>query len=454
MSLVPGARLGSFEILSPLGAGGMGEVYRARDVRLQRDVAIKVLQFDDAVAPDARRLLREARAAARLNHPAICTVHEIGEDDGVAYIAMELVEGQSLSAMLAERSLSADGVVRLGLARDLAAGVAHAHERGVVHGDLKPANVMVTPEGRVKILDFGLARAVVPDAATASLASFMKPGTLAGTIAYMAPEQLRGAPANTRSDVWALGMILAEMAAGAPDIPPATRGVIARAVDPDPARRYGTADELCAALEAIRAGVAPSEVSPSGPSHRSWLAVAALLGVGAIAVGLNVGGARDRLAGHAPAAAPIKLAVLPFANLTGDSEQEFFSDGLTQEMITRLGRLHPQGLSVIARTSSMRYKKSTAPIEQIGRELGVDYVLEGSARREGSRVRISATLIQVRGQTPRWSDSFERELSGILALQSEVARGVTGSLALTLLPAEQAGLSTRKPSIPKRMKRI
>jgi TolB-like protein/Tfp pilus assembly protein PilF len=261
---------------------------------------------------------------------------------------------------------------------------------------------------------------------------------------------LRGAPADARSDVWALGTILAELSAGMVDASPAFHDVIGRAVDPDPARRYSDAGEVRAALDAIQAGTRPVPLDRRESStHRRWIAVpAVLVGIGAIVVGLDVGGIRHRLAGRAAAAAPIKLAVLPFENLTGDPDQEYFSDGLTVETIARLGRLHPQRLTVTARTSSMRYKKRDTPIDQIGRELGVDYIMEGSVRREGRRVRISTILIQVRDQAQRWSDSFERDLSGILALQSEVARGVTGSLALTLLPAEQARLANTKEVNP------
>jgi TolB-like protein/tetratricopeptide (TPR) repeat protein len=232
--------------------------------------------------------------------------------------------------------------------------------------------------------------------------------------------------------------------------PVALRSVIERCLEKGPERRYEHAREVRVALEAIQAGtVSPLVAGRYHLTRKQWLApAAALFGIVAVVVGFNVGGVRDRLVGSPPAAPPIKLAVLPFENLTGDPEQEYFSDGLTDEMITQLGRLHPQRLSVIARTSSMRYKKRDLPIDQIGRELGVEYVLEGSARREGSRVRISATLIQVRDQTQQWADSFDRELAGILTLQSDVARGVARSLALTLLPAEQMRLVSARPVNP------
>jgi TolB-like protein len=313
MPLSAGDRLGRYEILGPLGAGGMGEVYRARDPGLEREVALKVLPADTLTDEVARaRLLREARMAAKLNHPNVCTVHEVGESDGQVYIAMELVEGDSLADVLAGGPLPAERAVRLGT--QVADALAHAHERGVVHRDLKSGNVVVTPEGRAKVLDFGRVR----------------------------------------------------------------RPLLGRAGQP-------------------RA---------------------------------------------------VRMAVLPFVNLTGDPEQEYLSDGITQEMITQLGRLHPEGLSVIARSSVMRYKGGDTPVDQIGRELDVEYVLEGSARREAGRVRITAELIQVRDQTQLWADSYEREIEGILAVQSEVALRVAGALALRLLPADQARLTSARTVDP------
>jgi len=471
--LKPGVTLGTYQVERQLGRGGMGVVFLARDTTLHRQVALKVLgsPTDDGTA--RVRLLREARNAAALNHPNICTVYEVGEADGCAFIAMEYVEGRPLSDRLAESALPLAEAVRYGI--EAADALAYAHDHGVVHRDFKAANAIVTETGRLKVVDFGLARrsdALMASATT--LASLVPAGAAAGTPYAMAPEQVRGEPADARTDLWALGILLYEMVTGtkpfhgttipelfssilrdapAPmpeTVPAEMRAVIERCLDKDPERRNQHAREVRVALEAIQAGtVSPWVAWRYHLTRKRWLApAAALFGIVAVVVGFNVGGARDRLVGSPPAAPPIKLAVLPFENLTGDPEQEYFSDGLTDEMITQLGRLHPQRLSVIARTSSMRYKNRDTPIDQIGRELGVEDVLEGSARREGSRVRINATLIQVRGQTQRWTNSFDRELAGILALQSDVARGVAGSLALTLLPAEQARLASTKPVNP------
>lgn len=434
MRLAVGSRLGPYQILGAVGAGGMGEVYTARDTRLDRQVAIKVLP-PAAVADDRARarLLREARLASHLNHPHVCTIYDVGEDHGVSYIAMELVEGQTLAACVAAGPLQAAEVLRFG--RQLAEALAHAHSRGVIHRDFKSANIVITPERRAKVLDFGLARRVtvataVPAMATMSTVSQTAPGVVAGTPAYMAPEQLQGATPDARSDIWALGVVLYEMAAGRRPfagqtlftlsaailheplpplpsvVPRAFAATIERCLAKAPAERYQQAADVQAALEAIEAGMAGERVESR---------------------------ARTRA---------VKLAVLPFANLSGDPEQEYLSDGLTQEMIAQLGRLHPGSLGVIARTSVMRYKKSAAPIDQIGRELGVDYVLEGSAQREGSLIRITTDLIEVCNQSLLWADSFEREFSGILKLQRDVAQNVARALALTLLPSEQARLAS------------
>jgi len=345
----------------------------------------------------------------------------------------------------------------------------------VVHRDFKAANTIVTANGRLKIVDFGLARrsdAEIADATT--VASVVRPGIIAGTPYAMAPEQVRGEPADARADVWALGVLLYEMASGTkpfaapttsevissilrdapaplPDrVPAALQAVIERCLERERDRRWQRASDVHAALTAIEAGArARRHTWPSGLTRRARLLLAsALLGVAAMAIVFGMPGTRQRILGQRFAPAPIRVAVLPFQNLTGDPEQEFFSDGLTEEMITQLGRLQPQRLSVIARTSSMRYKRSAPPIDQIGRELGVDYVLEGSMRREGARVRISSTLVRVRDQTQQWSDSFEREVASILSLENDVARGVAGSLALTLLPGEQARLSSARSVNP------
>jgi serine/threonine-protein kinase len=470
MPLAPGQGFGAFEIVSRLGAGGMGEVWRARDERLERDVALKVLPAA-AVADDIARarLVREARMASKLNHPNVCTIYEVGEAEGQAYIAMELVAGQALSDRLAAGRLSQEQVIRLG--QQIADALSHAHEHSVVHRDLKSANVIVTPEGRAKVLDFGLAKPLLGKeleaATTLTQASLTEAGAVVGTLAYMAPEQLRGKPADARSDVWALGVVLYEMAGGrrpfAGDtgfelssailnqppralpagVPQPLGTIIERCLAKEPSQRYQRAGEVRSALEALQTGSTPA-AWPGWRAmlvaHRWPVVLAVASSVLVVVAGLDVGGLRSRFLGGSNGRS-IRMAVLPFANLSGDPEQEYLSDGLTQEMIAQLGRLHPASLSVIARTSVMRYKKSETPIDRIGRELNADYILEGSAQREGGRVRITAELVKVHDQTQLWSETYERELSGILALQSDVARKVAEALALKLLPSEQARLA-------------
>jgi len=466
-----GQTFGHYRIIQRIGSGGMGVVYKAEDTSLDRFVALKFLPENLSHDHQAmERFQREAKAASALNHPNICTIYELNEVHDQTYISMELVGGQPLSAHLLNGALSADEVIEYGL--QLAEGLAHAHEHGVIHRDLKSANVMITQEGRAKVLDFGLAKRFTGtelDEATRSQASLTAPGALVGTLAYMPPEQLRGQPADARGDIWALGVVLYEMATAhlpfggqtgyelssaimnqAPrplpsQVPTELRAVIERCLEKEPGWRFQRAGEVREVLGAVQAGaVAPWVAWRYRLARRPWLAlVAALLVTVAVVVGLNVGGLRGRLFGG-KTSIPVRstrLAVLPFANLTGDPEQEFLSDGLTQEMITQLGRLHPETLSVIARTSVMRYKQTDKPIDQIGRELGVDYVLEGSTRREAGRIRINAELIQVRDQAQLWAESYERELASIMALQSDVASRVASSLTLTLLPAERMRLA-------------
>jgi TolB-like protein len=329
----------------------------------------------------------------------------------------------------------------------------------------------------VKVLDFGLAKRLASDAteaATRSRQSLTDVGMTPGTLAYMAPEQLRGLPADARSDIWALGVVLYELVAGrrpfqgktgfevssailsqpmpaAPAAVPAPlAAVIERCLRKEPGERYQRADEVRAALDAAASGQTAARAPwPGRPRARTRLgrivlaAGAALLALFA----LDIGGARTRLTARPPAGAPaaagraIKIAVLPFANVSGDAQQDFLSDGVTTELIAELGRLRPDALSVIARTSVMRYKKTDAPVDQIGRELGVDYLLEGSAQREGGRIRITAELIKVADQTQLWADRYERDMAGILALQRDVAQKVASALALKLLPGEQARLA-------------
>jgi serine/threonine protein kinase len=408
----------------------MGVVYKAQDLKLDRPVALKFLPPDITCDPEAKqRFVQEARAASSLDHTNICVVHDIGEtDDGQVFIVMGFYEGETLKRKIERGPLRVEEAV--GIAVQVANGLVKAHGHGIIHRDIKPANIIFTVDGVAKIVDFGLAKLTGQTLLTLT-------GSTVGTAAYMSPEQARGDAVDHRTDIWSLGVVLYEMIAGhrpfrsdyeqalvyliineepeslvkvRPETDPALAQVVGQALVKQAAGRYQTMEEFREDLSAVTEGLKPAK-------------------------------ARARSAGG-------KLAVLPFANLTGDPEQEFLSDGLTQEMIAHLGRLSPHSLSVIARTSVMRYKRTDTPIDQIGRELGVDYVLEGSAQREDSRVRIIAELIQVRDQTQLWTEIFEQEMSGILALQNDVAEKVARALAIKLLPSEQARLASARTVDP------
>jgi eukaryotic-like serine/threonine-protein kinase len=431
----PGEALGPYVIESLIGAGGMGEVYRAHDPRLERDVAIKVVSASTLGDPDARpRLLREARSAAALNHPHVCTIHEVGEIDGQAYIAMELIDGQPLDRAIPEGGLPVEQVVRYGL--QIADAVAHAHDRGIVHRDLKTSNALITPQGRAKVLDFGLAKRLsgpeLVEAATQ--ASLTKPGFIAGTPAYMAPEQLRGQPADARSDVWALGVVLYEMVAGAKPfrgrthfelsaailneppaplpahVPPELRAVIERCLEKDLAGRYGEGGQVRAALEAIQRGGAPVSAARPSPSVRR------------------------------------RLAVLPLQDLSRDPDHEYFVEGTHDALITDLAGI--SALRVIARSSVMRYKGRETPLPEIASQLKVDIVLTGTVTRLGDQVRITMQLVDVSTEEHLWAGRYERGLPDVVSLQNEIVASIAHAISLPLTTEEHARLARGRPVNP------
>jgi len=437
---VVGKTLGHYEILEPLGAGGMGEVYRARDTRLKRDVAVKTLPSEVATDPQRLgRLEREAQLLAQLDHPNIAAIYGLEKaplQRGVApihFLVMQLVEGQTLASRFAKGRVETCELLEIAL--QLADALVHAHERGVVHRDLKSANVMIDPQGRVKVLDFGLAEHVPKEleTTTASRTTLADAGAIGGTLPYMAPELLRGRPADSRTDIYALGVLLYEAAAGslpftadtgfelssmilrdAPlplpeDVPPSMRSLIFRCLEKAPGERFQDATELRGGLH------------EAGGLARTGRATEAHLG------------------GELRA-----IAVLPLANLSGDPEQEYFADGMTEALITDLAKIG--ALKVISRTSAMHYKGSDLPLPDIARALGVDTIVEGSVMRAGDRVRVTAQLIRAATDTHLWAESYERDLSNILSLQSEVARAVAREVEAKLTPQEEAQL-TGKPTV-------
>lgn len=481
MMLTSGTRLGPYEIIAPIGSGGMGEVYKARDARLHREVAIKVLPA--AFSEDADRLRRfesEARAASALNHPNILTIHDIGTHQGAPYLVSELLEGESLRRRLD------GGALKPGMAVEAAVQVAHglaaAHEKGIVHRDLKPENLFVLRDGRVKILDFGLAKLTRPESAASGESQALtspgetEPGVVMGTLGYMSPEQLRGLPADPRSDIFSLGAILYEMLAGrkafwgatpvdtisailkeeppelsgtVEGLPPGLERIAHRCLEKDPESRFQSARDLAFALResAVVAPMPSLAGRPPSPIRfsRFPLALSAIV-LGAVLVlitaraGLlrqwlpQVGGGTGRIA---------SLAVLPLRDLTGDPQQEYFVGGLTEALTANLAQI--RSLKVISRTSSAQYKATKKPLREIAGELNVDAILEGSVARAGDRVRVTIQLIQAASDTHLWAKSFEREIGDVLALQNEIARAVAEQIETSLTTDEQKRLTTSRP---------
>lgn len=464
--LAPGSELAHFRILEKIGAGGMGVVYRAQDLRLGRSVAIKVLPAH-ALAGTARRdrFVREAQAASALNHPNIVTIYEIGSAGGVDFIAMELVEGQPLREALRPGALATH--VAVAYAIEIARGLAAAHEKGIVHRDLKPENLLVDKDGRVKIVDFGVAKLVRVEAlatgaaATPATAS----GEILGTVGYMSPEQARGGQADHRSDIFSLGAILYEMltgrrafrrdsgvetlnailkedppalSEGGRNFPAGLEEIVAVCLAKDAGQRFQSARDVALALEAVAA--TPSVARARLPVWRSKPAVP--LGLAVIALGivaLVVGGMRERLGGRTQPAPIRSIAVLPLQNLSGDAEQEYFADGMTDALIGNLARI--AALRVISRTSAMRYKGAKASLPQIARELNVDAVVEGSVLRSGPRVRINAQLSDASTDRSLWAESYERDLHDVLVLQRELAQAIAKEIQVQLTQQEHARLA-------------
>jgi serine/threonine protein kinase/tetratricopeptide (TPR) repeat protein len=462
--------LGHYRIVEKIGEGGMGEVYRAHDERLDRDVAIKVLPTSVAQDPERiARFEREAKAVAKLDHPNILAIHDFGTDQGVTYAVTELLDGQNLRQSIPASGMSWQKVVEMGAA--IADGLAAAHGKGIVHRDLKPENVFVTSDGRVKILDFGLARVREPveeEAETATLTpAGTVPGTVMGTMGYMSPEQLRGEPSDARSDIFALGCVLYEMLSGKaafvrksaaetsaailgeePErvsstgiaLPAEVERSVHRCLEKSPDARFQSASDLAYNIKSI----STDQVVPL-PSRRRrkrtvvFVAAAAVM-IAAFAVLLGTG-LVDLSGSGADKPVIRSIAILPLQNLTGDPEQAYFVDGLHEELIATFAQISAFD-KVIARTSVMGFRDSDTPIREIGRQLGVEAVLEGSVRRSGDTVRTTVQLIETSTENHLWANSFERDLTDILALQSDVARAVADEVELALTPEDQARLAS------------
>jgi len=414
----------------------MGVVYKAEDTRLKRLVAVKFLPEELVKSPQGlERFEREARAASSLNHPHICTIHDIDEAEGRPFIAMELLEGAPLRSRIQGRPLIVREIVELGV--QLADALDAAHAKGILHRDIKPENIFITPRGTAKLLDFGIAKLVAEQTdetiPTITLPGWVTaPGVAVGTVAYMSPEQVRGEPLDARTDLFSFGVVLYEMATGIkpfsgatsgavcteiqtkaptapvrlnPDVPAELERIINKALEKEARLRYQSAKDLLVDLERLRRSLASGMAALGRPAEQA------------------------------------SIAVLPFENLSPDPDNAFFADGLTEELIADLSKV--QSLRVISRTSAMIYKgaKKSAPV--IAQELGVRYVLEGSVRRAGNSLRITAQLIDSSRDAHLWAEKYTGTLEDVFALQEQMSRQIVEGLRLKLTPEEDRRLSAR-----------
>ena len=425
MPLTPGTRIGPYEILSPLGAGGMGEIYLARDPRLRRELAVKVLPGDSAGDPDRlRRLEHEARSASSLNHPNIITIYDVGTEGGRAFIAMELVRGVTLAERVRQGSLLESGIVDI--ATQIGRGLARAHRSGILHRDLKPDNIMVDADGLVKIVDFGLALLKTEGGVGANSVTMTSDNPvdagLAGTIPYMSPEQILGKPLDARSDIFSFGVVLYEVATGRRPFRGATTGALFDEIvhrDPD----WTAVPDRLAPL--IRRCLA-KDVEARYPTMDMFLADLA-------------NGPAAPTANSDPLQASI--AVMPFKNLSTDGDAEFFADGLTEDVILDLSKI--SRLRVISRASAMRLKATDKDLRTVGRELNVRYVLEGSIRKAADRIRITAQVVDAVHDAHIWGERFEGTADDLFSIQEGMARRIVTALELTLTPDEDRRLRDR-----------
>ncbi|HEX7252486.1 MAG TPA: protein kinase, partial [Thermoanaerobaculia bacterium] len=446
-----GRTFSHYRIVRELGSGGMGVVYEAEDTRLKRNVAVKFLSSLLAQdAPMLERFEREARAASALNHPGICTVHAIEQEEGRSFIVMELVEGEPLSARMAGPPMEIGLLLDLGI--QIADALESAHARGIVHRDLKPMNMMVTPRGQVKILDFGLAKfehaeAAGPQTTTPTApprgADLTAAGTVFGTVHYMSPEQARGLTTDARTDLFSLGAILYQMATSDrpfegdtqavvfdailnrdprplaeanPAMPAALGPILEKSLEKDRSLRYQTATELKTDLLRLRRKL---EATRSGPT-----------GAAAVSDSKAPGRRAER-----------SIAVLYFENLSGVKEDEYLRDGITEDILTDLSKI--KGLNVFPRTTVLAFRDQKATAADVCRQLRADYALEGSLRRAGNRLRINTQLVDAASGFPVWSERYDREMSDIFEVQDEIAHKIAEALRIKVTPQEQAELAAK-----------
>jgi TolB-like protein/tRNA A-37 threonylcarbamoyl transferase component Bud32/Flp pilus assembly protein TadD len=496
-NIQPGTLVSHYRIISRLGAGGMGEVYQAEDTKLNRRVAVKFLPPASTDERARRRLVREAQAAAALDHPNICAIHEVGEEAGRAFIVMQHVEGETLAARMRRQPF--DLSESLSVATQVAEALAEAHARAVIHRDVKPSNIMVTARGAVKVMDFGLAKIAPGGLAAASEAEtqglLTTPGALIGTVPYMSPEQAQGLEVDARTDIFSFGVVLYEMLTGRQpfacesaaatasailtrdpppparfnaDVPAEVERIIRKCLEKNRERRFQTMRDVALDLEGARreyesarasGRTQPALAAPtagaetSGRAKRTtWFASRPALIAAVAVVALGVTSLLYVLLSRGPRVAPAdrpeirSLAVLPLDNLSGDPAQDYFADGMTEEVTTELAKIGE--LRVISRTSVMQYKGARKTMPEIARELNVDGVIEGSVLRSGDRVRITVQLIHAPTDKHLWADSYERDVRDILALQSEVGRAIANEIKVKLTPQEQGLLTSTRAVKP------
>jgi serine/threonine-protein kinase len=422
LPLAAGTRIGPYEIIAQLGAGGMGEVYRARDTRLDRDVAIKTLLGDSSADPVARRrFLQEARAASALSHPNIVVLHDIVSHEGSDFLVMEYVLGRPLTEVMAQGLMPFERVIAIGL--QVASALAASHAAGVIHRDIKPGNILLMADHTVKVLDFGIAKRVRDTSqgdATQEMASLTSPGVVVGTVSYMSPEQTRGEAVDARTDVFSLGCVLYQAATGQqpfrgptpvatmieiatshpappsglrPTLPVAFDGFISRCLAKSRDHRFSSMDDVTSSLRRLH-GASDQKTEDVGRAITA-------------------------------------IAVLPFANVGGDPDNEYFGEGLTDELITGLSRVN--ALRIASRSSAFAVRGKAMDVRAIGSTLNVDAVLEGSVRRAGNRLRIAVQLVSVSDGYHLWSERYDREVTDVFDIQDEISRTIIDKLRPRLI---------------------